>query len=131
MSSSDAAPRGATAFPGKTLLKGPSNKRFEAVFSQGRRVGGPILRMVALQPGSGLVGIATAKKIGGKPQRNHAKRRVRAAVQLNPEPPDPRLDYVIVVSESGARASFERIQGEVRRLLAEAVGRWADELESS
>ena len=77
------------------------------------------------------MGIATSKKIGGKPQRNHAKRRIRAAVQLNPEPPDSRFDFVLVVSPSAVNAPFVRIQEEVSRLFTEAVGRWADELESS
>jgi ribonuclease P protein component len=84
-----------------------------------------------LHPGTGLVGIATSKKIGGKPQRNHVKRRIRAAVALNPEPPDKRFDFVLVVSPSAANAPFVRIQEEVRRLFAEGVARWAEELESS
>lgn len=94
-------------------------------------MGGPLLRIAVLHPGTGLVGIATSKKIGGKPQRNHAKRRIRAAVQLNPEPPDARFDFVLVVSPGAVNAPFGRIQEEVRRLFAEGVGRWAEELESS
>lgn len=113
------------------LVKGPSNARFEVVFAQGRRANGPLLRVIAFFPGSGLVGIATAKKIGDRPARNRAKRRVREAVRLLSDPHDLRLDYVVVVSPAAANAPFSQIQEELARLVPGAKERWAEELGSS
>jgi ribonuclease P protein component len=87
-------------------------------------------RLAAL-PGTGLLGIATTKKIGGKPDRNRAKRRFREAVRTQPDLADPRLDFILIVNTDGAQAPFERIREEVRSLFLRAVERWADELESS
>lgn len=126
---SEAPPRKGS--PQDLRIKGPSKARFEEIFARGKRASGPLGRVSALRPGTGLVGIATAKKIGGKPQRNRARRRFREAVRLQSEIVRPAFDFVIVVNQTGADAPFERIQEEVRRLFGEAVNRWADELESS
>jgi ribonuclease P protein component len=126
MSSSDGARRAAIASP----HKGPNKPRFEAIFAEGRRVRGSLATVVAL-PGTGLVGIATAKKIGSKPERNRAKRRIREAIRLETHSPDLRFDFVIIVSVQGAAAPFVRIQEEIRTLLSLAVERWEENLESS
>lgn len=91
---------------------------------------GPLARVIAL-PGTGLLGVTTAKKIGNRPQRNRAKRRFREAILTQADLADPRLDFVVIVGLDGAQASFDRIQKEVRILFIRAVERWADELESS
>ena len=82
-------------------------------------------------PGAGLVGIAISKKIGSKPRRNRLKRRFRAAIDLNSELLDRRLDYVVVVNAEAAEASFDAIETEVRAVFAGVNQRWAAELESS
>jgi ribonuclease P protein component len=87
------------------------------------------LKVAALFPGRGLVGIATAKKIGVKPRRNRVKRRVREAIRLAER--NLGLDYVVIASPGVADAPFGRIGEEVRRLLNEAEARWAEELASS
>jgi len=125
-----APPRQGPPPPGLVSINGPSKQRFEEIFAKGRRVSGPLARLTSL-PGTGLLGVATAKKIGTKPPRNRAKRRYREAVRTQSGLLDSRFDFVLIVTESGARAPFERIQEEVRRLFAESVKRWADESESS
>jgi ribonuclease P protein component len=110
-------------------LKGPTKRRFDQVFTEGKRASGPLARLISL-PGTGLLGIATSKKIGSKPPRNRAKRRFREAIRTQ-NLVDSALDYVLVVQTSGADAPFERIQEEMRRLFQEAGKRWASELESS
>jgi len=81
-------------------------------------------------PGTGLIGIATSKKIGTKPQRNRAKRRFREAIRQQPQILNPRLDIVVVVTEAGSGATFDRIREEVKALFGKAIERWAEELES-
>ncbi len=81
-------------------------------------------------PGKGLLGIATSKKIGVTPKRNLAKRRFREAVRTQ-FLVETKLDYVLIVKNEAADATFERIQQEVRTLFEETKRRWADELEFS
>lgn len=81
------------------------------------------------QPGSGLVGFATSKKIGSKPQRNRAKRRAREAARKTNL--DPRLDYVVVVQAEAPTASFERLAEDLAKAIEGMRDRWASELESS
>ena len=91
---------------------------------------GSLAKLIAL-PGTGLLGIATAKKIGGKPDRNRAKRRFREAIRIQAGLVDPRLDFILIVNPDGANAVFERIQEEVRTLFGRAKERWESELGSS
>jgi ribonuclease P protein component len=81
-------------------------------------------------PGKGLIGYATSKKIGGKPQRNRAKRRYQEAVRLSKDCIERRLDYVVVVSPAGANAAFHEAKLEVEGLLRKVNARWARDLES-
>jgi len=74
-------------------------------------------------PGTGLLGVATAKKIGDRPARNRAKRRFREAARTQGLL-DPKFDFILIVNGKGADATFERIQEEVRGLFARAVERW-------
>jgi len=78
-----------------------------------------------------LLGIATVKKIGGRPQRNRAKRRFREAIRNQPDLVDARIDYILIVNADGAIAPFGRIEEEVRALLGRARERWESELASS
>jgi ribonuclease P protein component len=88
------------------------------------------LRVCSL-PGTGLIGIATSKKIGDRPDRNRARRRAQAAIRTRPEARDERLDYVLIVSPDAANAPFERIGEEVGTVFRKAVEKWADALGSS
>jgi ribonuclease P protein component len=82
-------------------------------------------------PGDGLLGIATSKKIGNKPQRNRAKRRFREVLrELRPEL-HPKLDYVVVALPSSTEALLPEINDDVRRLIEDLNKRWAAESESS
>ena len=91
---------------------------------------GPLGRMISL-PGTGLIGIATSKKLGSTPARNRIKRRFREAIRTQPELADSTLDIVAIVSLQAADASFPQLLEEVRRLLGETKKRWASESESS
>lgn len=97
-------------------MRGPAKARFEAIFAEGARHGGPSLRLVVL-PGTGLVGVATAKKLGGKPPRNRQKRRVKEAFRLAGGPL-PDTDVVIVAGERAARRTFEELVAECADLRA-------------
>ncbi len=100
------------------------------MFGLGKRLKGEFARIIA-HPGTGLVGIAVAKKIGSKPRRNHVKRRFRAVLSGAHGLLDSRLDYVLVVNAEGATATFSGIDAEVRSLLIKVRDRWESELESS
>lgn len=89
------------------------------------------MKVISLHPGTGFFGIATAKKLGVRPARNHAKRRVREAIRLNIELAEPNLDYIVVTQVAAAGATFEFLQAEIRRQLQESKGRWVEELASS
>jgi ribonuclease P protein component len=86
--------------------------------------------MTAL-PGSGLVGIATSKKIGTTPQRNRAKRRLREALRANEAVLNPRLDFVALAMPESVGASLEALIADTGRLLRSLTERWAAESESS
>ncbi len=88
------------------------------------------MRIHAL-PGSGLVGMATTKKIGSRPRRNKARRRVVEAIRLNLSFLVVGIDYVIVVFETSLRASFKELQVELVKLLSEVSAKWAENSVSS
>ena len=124
-SSSDAVPRAAT----RSLSKGPAKAKFERIFSQGKRVNGSFARVSSL-PGTGLLGFATSRKFGGKPQRNRQRRRFRAGIAGCSNLVLPSLDYVVILGPGCANVSFERINEEARDLLARSNARWEDDSES-
>ncbi len=99
--------------------KGPSKTRFEQIFSQGQRVRGEVCSIIFL-PGTGLVGIGTSRKIGGKPRRNFVKRRIRAAVvesQLDLK----SLDCVFMVGTRGVSEPYELLSRDVQSALKKAL----------
>lgn len=89
-------------------MAGPNKRRFDEIFQKGRRISDGLFRVRVL-PGTGLVGIATAKKIGGKPRRNFVKRRMRALLALG-EPWPTDLDGVIVVGPEVGHLPFEDLR---------------------
>lgn len=111
-------------------IKGPKKPRFEEIFKEGKRAAGSYCRMTAL-PGSGLVGIATSKKIGTTPQRNRAKRRLREALRANEAVLNPHLDFVALAMPESVGASLEALIADTGRLLRSLTERWAAESESS
>jgi ribonuclease P protein component len=99
--------------------KGPSKTRFEQIFSQGQRFRGEVCSIIFL-PGTGLVGIGTSRKIGGKPRRNFVKRRIRAAVvesQLNLK----SIDCVFMVGTRGVSEPYELLSRDVQVALQKAL----------
>ena len=109
-------------------MRGPSKTRFEKIFTEGKRAAGRHCRLTAL-PGTGLIGIATSKKIGNTPQRNKAKRRFREVLRKVAEAA-PTMDYIVVVLPSERGAGLDEIEADVRKLVAGLNERWAAELES-
>lgn len=114
----------------KTAIKGPNKRRFETIFSVGKKLKGELSRVIAY-PGSGLLGIAVSKKIGSKPRKNRVKRRFRDAIAGARDLLDCRLDYIVVVNAEAAGATFTSIDKDVRALLARVAERWESELECS
>jgi ribonuclease P protein component len=86
--------------------------------------------MISL-PGTGLIGVATSKKLGCAPDRNLIKRRFRESIRTQPDLANSTIDVVILASSGASSASFQRIQEEVRRMFEETTRRWASESESS
>lgn len=106
-------------------MAGLSKARFEQVFQEGLRVQGAFCRLSGLK-GTGLLGVATPKKLGCSPKRNRLKRRLREAVRLSGASREG-LDVVIIGVLAAAEAPFE----ELKRDLSEAFGklrkRWENE----
>ncbi|MFY9233557.1 MAG: ribonuclease P protein component [Fimbriimonadaceae bacterium] len=111
-------------------MRGPSKTRFEEIFKEGKRAAGRFCRLTAL-PGTGLIGIATSKKIGNAPQRNKAKRRFREVFRTLAEKLDPSMDYIAVAFPESADVKLDEIRSELARQLGDVNSRWASELESS
>jgi len=93
-------------------------------------VSGQLLRICYL-PGAGQTGFATSKKIGSRPKRNKARRRVQAAFRNHRESILLELDYVVIIGQDAANAPFVRIGEEVGELLLRIKEKWAGQSESS
>ena len=78
-------------------------------------------------PGAGLIGIATSKKIGGKPARNTQKRRFREILRQHPAWLNPNVDSVVVLSERVAARSFEELTAEAEQLFQALQAKWSQE----
>jgi ribonuclease P protein component len=126
-SSSDAVSGAASA----SRISGLAPKRFEAVFRDGRRVGGRYCRLAALSHGQGNVGFAVPRKLGSQPRRNRVRRRFREAIRLQSGRIDPRLDYIAILYPSALEATLPEIEKEVSELLEKMKERWDGDLESS
>ena len=85
---------------------------------------------VHAHPGTGLIGLATTKKIGSRPRRNYARRRVVASLQEESAVLVSGLDYVIVVFETSIRAPYEELRQELVRLIKEVSAKWVEGSES-
>ena len=129
-SSRDDASEDAPSFQHKIRIKGPTKKRFETIFSLGKKAKGDVARIIAY-PGTGLIGIAVSKKIGSHPRRNKLKRRFRDAIFHRRDLPSREFDFVVIVNAVAASVTFERIEEDGRTLFDKIVERWAAESESS
>ena len=79
-------------------------------------------------PGNGLVGIATSKKLGSKPQRNKQKRRIHAMLQS--EALSKTQDFVLVASFKCLKTDYATLNSELTQLMDEA-SKWVGGLASS
>jgi ribonuclease P protein component len=111
-------------------LKGPAKARFDEIYRQGQNIRGKTATLIQL-PGTGLIGIATSRKIGSRPRRNHAKRRLREAIFLQRSRLDPAMDYVFVIGSSNLALSWPDLTRELTVLIEEGAKRWAEGSASS
>lgn len=111
-------------------LCGPSKARFETIFTEGKRVSGDFLKVIAIQ-GSGLIGIATSRALGNRPKRNRIRRQIQAALRLESSLTSSELDIVIQAGKKTSEHSFDTIRSEMATLLERMNERWANQSESS
>jgi len=128
-SSSDDAHVAALGLPTKRN-NGPTRAQFQRIYTEGKRISGRFCRVFVLE-GTGKVGWATAKAIGGKPQRNREKRRYREALLSRTSRIPEHLDCVVVIAASAAQAPFTDLQADAEAILAEITKRWAADSGSS
>jgi ribonuclease P protein component len=97
--------------------KGPSKQRFEKIFTEGMRASGPNLRVLRL-PGTGFVGVATPKKIGARPRRNHQRRRLQVgfAQEIGPQ---PQWDVVLIAGSTLPLLALSDLRSELRQRWSE------------
>lgn len=95
------------------------------MFSEGRRYRGDFLTLITTE-GTGLVGIATSRKLGEKPPRNYQKRRVKAALQSLAT--NPQQDWVIVIGIKAKDADFATLSADMANLVKRV---WDDASASS
>jgi ribonuclease P protein component len=110
--------------------KGPSKRRFDKIFTEGKRVQGRLLRLSAI-PGEGLVGFATAKKIGSHARRNQARRRGQSAFREIAYQFAKPLDLVIIIGTAACDVEFAEVKEELGALLEKIESRWAGDSECS
>ena len=116
---SDDASRAESASPLKPKafrLKGPSKDRFEQIFKHGIAYRSPLARLLCLN-GTGLVGIAVAKKLGSHPIRNRLKRQCREVIRASAGSILPERDYILIVGEPAAKANFQELTDQLRNAL--------------
>jgi len=80
-------------------------------------------------PGTGLVGIGTAKAIGNVPRRNRQKRRLRVALSRT-QFAVAGLDWVAVGKLAIVEANFDDLCNEVTEMVDTLNKRWESESES-
>ncbi|MGE0002465.1 MAG: ribonuclease P protein component [Fimbriimonadaceae bacterium] len=90
-------------------------KKFEEVFQQGRRANGRFARLCA-QPGTGELGLTTARSIGSHARRNRARRRLREAWRA--AGPWCSRDAVVVGLPSSLGAKLPDIVRDIEALRA-------------
>ncbi len=128
--SADANAVGSESRRSPLVPQGPTKRRFEVIFKTGISAGSKNIKLLAIK-GAGHIGIATAKSLGGKPNRNHAKRRMREIVRASAENWRTEMDYIVVMKAESNRISYESLRREASELLADLNRRWDVASESS
>ncbi len=95
------------------------------MFNEGRRYRGDFLTLITHE-GTGLVGIATSRKLGEKPPRNYQKRRVKAILQSLST--NPHQDWVVVIGIKAKDADFATLSADLAKLVLKV---WDDASASS
>jgi len=108
------------------LNRGLSKRRFDEVFQEGRRIQTRFCRIVALE-GTGRIGSAPPQRIGSKPKRNRAKRRLREAVRLFAGSLPPNADVVFVGKASLQDAAWSALVNDLGDGMRALGGLWANE----
>ena len=111
-------------------MNGPGKRRFDEIFDKGKRVQGRFTRISAL-PGTGLIGFATAKKIGCHARRNQLRRRYQAVLRDLGDSRTTPLDLVVIIGTGAASVGIAEVKSELWRLLKSIEERWAEESASS
>jgi ribonuclease P protein component len=99
---------------------------FDRVFRQGRSLANRVLVLYAFprsEEGERRLGVSVSRRVGGAVERNHVKRLLREAFELESGALPDALD-VVVVARPEARAVAERdgLAG-IRGALAELIAR--------
>lgn len=103
-----------------------SGRRIAAVFQEGRRFTGRTVTLVCRERGDGgapQIAITAARRLGHKPARNRARRRLRAAVRAWVSGIRPGFDLVFIARPQALTAAFAVLLEDVRGLL-ESAGVW-------
>ncbi|MBL8041121.1 MAG: ribonuclease P protein component [Chthonomonas sp.] len=87
------------------LAGGPKKSRFQQIFEEGLIESQSALKVACL-PGSGLLGITTAKAIGSKPQRNRLKRRIREAIRPSFDQRHKTFDWIVTGTRKAENSSL-------------------------
>lgn len=106
-----------------TKLKGPNKARFEQVLQGGRVFRSPLFRVAWIE-GSGLIGVATAKRIGCTPQRNRVKRRLKEAIRSHRSPVLSTVDSVWIASAMDVEPTMTELRNAVGSVIEKISGAW-------
>jgi ribonuclease P protein component len=109
------APSSARTLPRSRLNQGPNKARFQQILDQGYRSSGRLIS-ISLIPGSGLLGVGTARAIGCRARRNRQRRRVQSCFG-NLGLPGTEWDCVAVARLAVVSADFAALQDEVQTLF--------------
>jgi len=120
-----------SARPGATARRSKRGRlsrsaEFDRVFRQGRSIANRVLVLYAFpraEEGEPRLGVSVSRRVGGAVERNHVKRLLREAFQLESGALPDGVD-VVVVARPEARVVAERdgLEG-IRSALAELIAR--------
>jgi ribonuclease P protein component len=120
-----------SARPGVTARRSKRGRlsrsaEFDRVFRQGRSLANRVLVLYAFprsEEGEPRLGVSVSRRVGGAVERNHVKRLLREAFQLEGGALPDGID-VVVVARPEARVVAERdgLEG-IRSALAELIAR--------
>jgi ribonuclease P protein component len=97
-----------------------------ACYRRGRRFSGGLALLYCLQNGlrGPRLGITASRKVGTAVVRNRLRRRVREIFRRWPERTQlPGVDLVVHLQPAARSSDFDRLKGELERLLRRALPR--------